>query len=426
MNSIPDRILRADWGWTGDAPERIERIEIWIEKGAIIWAGRQHERPHPPGCEVVDLSGHWLLPGLIDSHMHLFGVDLADPTALINWPLPYRAVFATADLSRLLEAGITAVRCMGSPIGPFLARAVRDGIVPGPHILAAGQWICPRGGTWDRLGWPQDWIESWGMFADGVDEVRQRVRERAREGAGLIKIAGSSGEYADNHHPWGDDPYKSLLCYSDEEMQAAVAEAHKNGLKIGSHCIGDAAVRQAVLAGVDTIEHGHAISDDTYRLLADHGTTVVPTLAFPATRARFGAAHGLSEKVVGNWSRHLAVQFESLRRAMHFGVTIGCGSDFIGPPLTPHGQNAYELELLVEGGMTPEQALTAAIVVGRRIMGRETEIGALAAGRSADIIAVAGNPLENISILRDVRFVMKGGHVYVNKAKAASAASRGR
>lgn len=426
MNSIPDRILRADWSWTADSPERIERIEVWIEKGAIAWIGHQHERPSPPGCDVVDLAGHWLLPGLIDSHMHLFGVDLADPTALISWPLPYRAVVATADLRRLLEAGFTAVRCMGSPIGPFLARAVREGVVPGPHVLAAGQWICPRGGTWDRLGWPQDWIETWGMFADGVDECRQRVRERVREGAGLIKIAGSSGEYADNHHPWGDDPHRSVLCYSDEEMKAVVSEAHKNGLKVGSHCIGDAAVRQAVLAGVDTIEHGHAISDDTRRLLADHGAIVVPTLAFPATRARFGAMHGLTEKAVSNWSRHLEVQFESLRNALRVGLVIGCGSDFIGPPLTPMGANAYELELLVEGGMTPEQALRANIVVGRRIMGLDAEIGALTSGRSADIIAVAGNPLENIGILRDVRFVMKAGHVYVNKTNAAPSVSCGR
>jgi imidazolonepropionase-like amidohydrolase len=405
-------VLRAGWAWTADNVALLERPEIHVENGVIAWMGRQREGPEDPGATMLDLGDHWVLPGFIDSHLHLFGLDFADPTALFTWPIALRAARATADLDRLLASGITAVRCLGSPLGPSLARAVRSGYVAGPHIAAAGEFICSRSGTWDPTIWPQQWAEELGMFADGIEECRRRVRERVRAGADFIKICGSVGEHSDRLRAWGNDPSRLRLPYSDEEVRALVDESHRHGMRVASHCIGDAAVRQALDAGVDTIEHGHGIEDETCRRLADSGAILVPTLALPDWRARNGAADGLPPEAVAAWKNHAAVQRKSLEMALRHGVRIAAGTDFVGPPSTPLGQNACEMELLVAAGMTPEAALTACIVQGREAMGMADRIGCLAIGRQADIIALPGDPRRDIGLVRRVSFVMRGGIVH--------------
>ncbi|WP_161600872.1 amidohydrolase family protein [Teichococcus oryzae] len=375
--------------------------------GRIEWLGRSGERPLPPGAELRDLGGHWLLPGLIDAHLHLWGLDLADPAALWGWTLPYRAARATADLAAMLQQGVTAVRCMGGPLGPSLGRAVREGVLPGPHIVAAGEFICSRAGTWDHAGFPQGWVEGLGIYADGVDACRQRVRERICQGADFIKVGGSVGEHTDTLRPWGDDPARLRLAYSDEEMQALAAEAHRNGLCIASHAIGDAAVRQALLAGVDTVEHGHGVTADTARRMAGAGAILVPTLSLPALRAASAAPPATSA-----WGRHRTAQRESLQQALRHGVRIAAGTDFVGPPASPLGPSAMEIELLVEAGMAPEQALEAATATAAEALGLAGRIGRLATGLEADLVAVPGDPRSEISLVRQIRFVMKGGRIW--------------
>uniref|UniRef100_UPI0022EA7F23 amidohydrolase family protein n=1 Tax=Falsiroseomonas oryzae TaxID=2766473 RepID=UPI0022EA7F23 len=281
---MPKSILRAAGAWTGRDAAVVAPAELHVEAGRIAWLGRPGEGPAPDGATLIDLGDHWLTPGFVDAHLHLWGLDLSDPSALWNWPQAFRAARAIADLRALLDAGITAVRCCGGPLGPPLARAVQEGVVPGPHIVAAGEFICSRAGTWDHAAWPQRWVEELGMYADGPEEVRRRVRERIRQGADFIKVGGSVGEHTDALRPWGDDPARLRLAYADEEVHAAVAEAHRNGLRVATHAIGEAAVRQAVEAGVDSVEHGHGITADTARRLADRGTWLVPTLALPALR----------------------------------------------------------------------------------------------------------------------------------------------
>lgn len=405
-------ILRADAAYTALGGQVIDRPEIWVEGERIAWIGRQGERPAGDDCRVVDLSGHWLVPGFIDSHVHIFGVDFKDPAALLNVPLPLRTLVASQDLMKLLQIGVTAVRCVGNPIGPFLVRAIREKIVPGPHMITTGEHICRTGGPWDPIAWPAEWVESWNMLTDGVDECIKRVRERARQGCQLIKIGGSVGEHLDFSHAWGDNPYDEMAAYSDEEVKALVDEAHRNRMTVAVHAIGDAAVRQALRLGVDTIEHAHGSSEDTYRMIADQGVTVVPTLTLPAQRARFGAARGLAPHLVALWEKHLAIQFTSLELALKHGVKLAVGTDCIGPPHTPMDSNTYEMELMVEGGMTPEQVLEACYVQGREVMGLANDIGALDAGRFADIVALPGDPRRDIKRVREPRFVMKQGIVY--------------
>jgi imidazolonepropionase-like amidohydrolase len=249
------------------------------------------------------------------------------------------------------------------------------------------------------------------MFADGPDEIRRRVRERLRQGADFIKIGGSVGEHTDLLRPWGDDPASLRLAYADDEVRAAVAEAHRNGLRVASHAIGDAAVRQAIEAGVDMIEHGHGITPDTATRIADAGAWLVPTLSLPALRIERAPP-----AIAAGWRRHRDVQRRSLQVALDAGVRIAAGTDFVGPPFTPLGPDAMELELLVEAGMTPGQALAAGTSGGAAVLGLDGRIGRLAPGLEADVIAVPGDPTRDIALVRRVGFVMRGGAVWTPAA----------
>jgi imidazolonepropionase-like amidohydrolase len=406
MNQPPDTVLRAAAAWTGQGGTVVSPAEVHVSGGRIGWVGRVGERPLPEGAVVRDLGAQWLLPGFIDAHLHLWGLDHAEPAALWGWPMPYRAAYAIADLARMLQHGITAVRCLGGPLGPSLARAVRQGLVPGPHVVAAGEFICPRAGTWDPAAFPQEWAEKLGMYADGPDACRQRVRERIRQGADFIKVAGSVGEHTDLLRPWGDDPYHLRLAYSDGELAVLVEEAHRNGLKVAIHAIGEPSVRQALDHGVDTIEHGHGIGDETARRIADSGAILVPTLSLPVLRAR----HPVPEVAAG-WQRHREAQQASLQHALRHGVRMAAGTDFTGPPYSTLGPSPMEMEFLVEAGMTPEQALTACIVTGAEVLGMQDRIGRLAPGFEADLVALPGDPRGDIGLVRRVGFVMKGGQV---------------
>ena len=403
---MPATILRAAAAWTARDGAVIQAAELHVSAGRIAWLGRQGERPAPEGATVIDLGEHWLLPGFIDAHLHLWGLDMAEPSSLWGWPMAYRTARAVADLRSLLDQGITAVRCCGGPLGPPLARAVREGVVPGPHIVAAGEFICSRAGTWDQALWPPRWVEELGIFADGPDEAQRRVRERLRQGADFIKIGGSVGEHTDTLRAWGDDPARLRLAWSDAEVAAAVAEAHRNGLRIATHAIGDAAVAQALAAGVDSIEHGHGTSEETVRRMADSATWLVPTLSLPVLRARSAAP-----AAAAGWRRHREVQHESVRLALKHGVRIAAGTDFIGPPATPLGPDAMEMELLVEAGLSAEQALLAGTAGGAAVLGLQQRIGALAIGHDADLVALPGDPRRDIALVRRVAFVMKGGVV---------------
>jgi imidazolonepropionase-like amidohydrolase len=284
-----------------------------------------------------------------------------------------------------------------------LARAVDQGWFPGPRIFPAGHAITPTGGHLDPTMFqglapgimPQSVAQG---IADGVAEVRKAVRYQMKHGAQLIKISASGGVMSFSSAAGAQQ-------YSDEELAAIVDEAHRNGLRVAAHAHGDAGIRACIRAGVDCIEHGSLASDDTIKLMAETGTFLVGTTAL--------ADHMAIDRIHPVLQKKAAEIFPRARRmfgrALEAGVKIACGSD---APAIPHGTQADELVAMVDRGMTPMQALQAATVTSADLVERAHDLGRLASGYLADIVAVPGDPSEDITVTKDVCFVMKDGQVY--------------
>ena len=392
---------------TGGAPQ--EDPLVIIDGERIEAVERAAQTAIPADAEVIDLGARTLLPGLVDAHVHFFGVSGTPRFA--DWasaPMAYRAIVGVRDARRLLESGFTAVRCVGSATTPSLRRAIDDGVVPGPRIVAAGEFICQTGGPWDRVTLPLEWMETLDLLADGVDECRRMARRRIRSGATVLKIGLSSDPIDDLDRAWGEIP-----AYTPDEIKAIVDEGHRAGLKVGAHAMGDVAVRNALEGGCDTIEHGYNVSDETRRLMVDRNIVLVPTLAnqytiiAAAERDPASVPAEALDKIQSRWAK----QLDALPRALEAGVRIAVGTNFIGPPHMTHGGNALEFELLVKAGMDASRAIVAGTKVGAEAMGLEHEIGTVEAGKYADLVAVDGDPLSDISELARVQFVMKGGEV---------------
>ncbi|HSK24612.1 MAG TPA: amidohydrolase family protein [Egicoccus sp.] len=359
-----------------------------------------------------DLGDAVVMPGLVDAHLHLRGMDDGIPAAR-DWSPFYRILYAAQDLKKLLDAGVTSARCMGSPLSPHLAKSVSDGITEGPRLLAAGEYICQRGGTWDLVHQTLDEVNRYGIFADGVDECRRRVRERIRSGSGVIKIGASSGHACHTEvHTWGDDPSDVRRNYSAEEISVMTEEAHRAGLKVSAHAIGDEAIRHAIDHGVDIIEHGHGATPQTLDAIAEREVVVVPTLTLPYVRAVSGHEHGLPQHKIDTWRMHHELQMASVGEMKRRGIRVGAGSDLIGPPTTPMGINATEFKLLYQAGLSAYETLRASTNIGSELMGLSHSIGRISPGYLADVIAVPGSPFENLDVLRTPDFVMKDGVVH--------------
>jgi imidazolonepropionase-like amidohydrolase len=365
--------------------------------------------------DIVDLGPRTILPGLIDAHMHLFGVPSDQLHKLPAEREAYRALCAAAQVGKMLQAGITAARCLGSSIGPDVRRAIDDGHIRGPRLKVAGEFICATSGTWDMPGVPLNWMQSTAIIADGVDAVRAAVRQRARSGSDFIKVGLSKGLVGDYYHAWGDDPMKQAPGYSLDEVKALVEEAHRNKLKVSGHCIGDEPVRLALDAGVDIIEHGYGIADDTRRRLVEAKIPVVTTitqlhhhrLAFDPFRYD-GRERALFE-------RHTARMRSDFEDGLRAGVRYALGSDLIGPPTHPQWNAATEFALAVEWGMEPMRAIVAGTLVAAEVLGMEDVIGTLEPGKLADFIAVDDNPLDDLRILQRPSYVVFGGEVVADR-----------
>ncbi len=388
------------------AGARQERATIVLEGSRIAAVGPDARVKIPKGARVIEGKGRTVLPGLIDCHVHycldagpdaIRSLERDDPTVT--------AVKAAAHARATLEAGITTVRDVGSRdhISISVTRAIRAGIVPGPRTLNAGLAICMTGG------------HAWfiGRQADGPDEIVKAVREQVRAGADVIKFIATGGVLTP-----GVSPGAAQLTF--EELQAGVEEAARSGRRVAAHAHGAEGMKNAIRAGVHSIEHGTLLDEEALELFLLHKTFLVPTLSAIQSGMEYGKKGGMPDYAI----QKCAVLADSLRanfrKAAKAGVRIAMGTD-AGTPFNPHGRNAQELRRMVRLGLTPMQAIEAATSSASSLLGLDQEIGTLEAGKQADLLLVNGNPLDDIALLEEparIEWVIQGGNIVRGEARA--------
>ena len=392
----------------GNPPRGPSTLIIRNGKIAELLSGHQQG---PAGATLIDLKDKFVLPGLIDSHVHLDS-DAGGNAALIEavTDSPARAAYrAAGNAKKTLMAGFTTVRNMGDGTGATLALrdAVAAGELPGPRIIDAGRSISTTSGHMDAtLSVSEDLHASIGQenLCDGVESCRQAIRKQVRRGVDVIKIATTGGV----NSRIGAGLGRQLF---DDEVKALVDTAHLYGKKVAVHAHGDDGVNIALAAGADSIEHGTMITDESIKLFKAAGAYYVPTLS---------TVNGYLERLAANPNAYppdvlakvqwrIGVTGKSLAKAYPAGVKIAFGTD---AGVSKHGRNADEFELMVKHGMPASAAIQAATMNAATLLGVEKEVGSLEPGKAADVIAVAGDPITDIATLKSVRFVMKDGRVF--------------
>jgi imidazolonepropionase-like amidohydrolase len=391
-----------------DKGELIEPGELLVEGERIVAVTPSAV---PDDAVVIDVGDVTLLPGLMDMEVNLLlgGPDHRSPLNAVQDDPAVRTLRAVANARRTLRAGFTTVRNLGLFVqtgGLLLDVALRKAIdlgwIDGPRVVPAGHAITPTGGHLDPTMFqafaphvmPLSVEEG---IANGVDEVRKAVRYQIKHGAQVIKVCASGGVMS-HTGPAGAQQY------SDEELRAIADEAHRAGLKVAAHAHGDDGIRAAIEAGIDCIEHGSLMSDETLDLMIERGTFLVATTYLADGMDVSHAAPELQAKAAEVFPRAR----ETIRKAVERGARLACGTD---APAIPHGRNAKELLALVDRGMTPLQAIRAATTVSADLIDAHDR-GRLEPGLLADVVGVPGDPLTDIGVTEDVRFVMKGGRVY--------------
>lgn len=395
-----------------DAGEVLEGAVVVVEGNRVAAVG-DDPTAASGAAQVLDLPDLTLVPGLMDMEVDLVlggpGAGLTDPVRMDPVKMAYRAA---VNARRTLRAGFTTVRNLGLfvktggyLIDVALAEAIEAGWVEGPRVIPAGHAICPTGGHLDPSaqsglapGIMRMTVEE--GIADGVDEVRKAVRYQIAHGAELIKCCASGGVMTPTGPPGAQQ-------YSTEELAAIADEAHRRGLKVATHCHGDTAVNAALDAGIDCIEHGMMIGDETIQRMVDTGTYLVSTCALTENWDISNQPRALQAKAAEVFPLAKA----SLSKAIEAGVKVALGTD---APAIWHGRNAEELDVLVKRGMSPIQAIRAATTVAAELIDAP-DLGRIAPGMLADVIGVAGDPLADVTTFQRVPFVMKDGAVVAHR-----------
>jgi imidazolonepropionase-like amidohydrolase len=378
---------------------------IWIEGDRIKAIGNASEinGKLPPTTKILDLSKYTVMPGLIDCHTHLTMTPYDSGPAGLHVSYPRQALVGARNARVTLEAGFTTVRNVGASGYSDIALrdAIKAGDVAGPRMLVSGPPLSITGGHGDenflapQFGWSSDGV------ADGVDGVTKKVREDIKFGADVIKFMATGGVLSE-----GDNP--ALAQYSPEEMKAIVDTAHGLGRKVAAHAHGSTGIKYAVLAGVDSIEHGSYINDEDIELMKQHGTYLVPTVYLEDWLMENVQKLGLTPNMIEKAKLVLPIAQQNLSHAFKSGVKVAFGTD---AAVYPHGLNAHEFGKMVDMGLSPLQTIQAATVNASDLLGWTDRVGTLEPEKFADIIAVQGDPLADVHILETVQFVMKGGEV---------------
>jgi imidazolonepropionase-like amidohydrolase len=393
------------------------RVTIVVEDGRItdIAAGFV---PAAPDDELIDLSTLTVLPGLMDMHVHLTG-ELSRTSYLDEVVLnPTDLALKAAYYGRLtLLAGFTTVRNVGDDgmSTVSLRNAIRAGTAVGPRIYTAGKAIATTGGHADpSAGWCEALQGDPGAregVIDSPDEARKAVRERYKDGADMIKITATGGVLSMASS--GDNAQ-----FTDEELAAIIATANDYGFPVAAHAHGAEGMLRAVRAGVSSIEHGTYMTDEIMQMMKKKGTWYVPTIVAGVTVMELAEKEDFLPAIVRPKARRIGPLIEdTFARAYQAGVPIAFGTD---SGVSPHGQNAREFELMVGAGMPPMKAIQAATISCAKLLRAEKDLGSVEKGKIADLVAVDGDPLANISLLRDIRFVMKDGVVYKRDGAAVA------
>lgn len=376
---------------------------ITVRDGQIVSIADGHQ-PAGEGAELVDLSDHTVLPGLIEMHSHLGGNPGGDYRDEAVETTEWSAVLGVTTMATTARAGFTTVRVpgIGNDVGHALRRATAEGRLPGPRILTSGHGISIIGGHGDVSGFREDVLAVLGgqNTCTGPVECAARVREAGRRGSDFIKITATGGVLSQQAR--GLDQH-----FTDEEMRAIVTTAHSLGMHVAAHAHGPRGIEAAARAGVDTIEHGTFADAAALAAMRENGTAFVPTLmAYTGIRERLGTGV-YTPQVEDKIRETLSVVGQAARRAHEQGITVVFGTD---AGVFEHGRNAEELAMYVElVGMTPVEVLRSATTDAAEVLGMENEIGRLAPGYSADLIAVQGDPQSDIRVLENVDYVMVRG-----------------
>jgi imidazolonepropionase-like amidohydrolase len=382
--------------------------EVLVEGDRITAAGTSVN--HPAGSEVIDLGDTTLMPGLIDAHTHLFLHPGAEDLQTVEESVPERTLMAADAARRDLLAGFTAERDMGTEGAGCADVAVRDainsGLIPGPRMRVSCNAVDILGGHEDAIGYnPAQKVLSNADYADSAEDLVKVLREQRKGGADFTKI------YETGRDSLKDGHFTTPFQYTTEQLAAAVAEAERaggdksSGRGIAVHATGEPGTGFAVAAGVSSVDHAYLLSDATMKAMRDKGIYAVPTFAI----AEYFADHASTPERAARLKAEQVMHAAEFKKQMAAGVPFAVGSD-VGP--FPHGTQAREMELMVEFGMKPSDVLRADLINGAKLLGWSGQIGELKTGYLADIIAIQGDPTAEITTLRKVTFVMKGGAIY--------------